>query len=330
MKHAIGRSFLGLALAVLTSVALALPSVEEVRSELGKGNYAQAEKMMKQVVAARPDSARAHYVYAEILASNKRFDQALVEARRARELDPGLKFTSAEKFTALMQLLEREQASALRTDTGTGTGTGTAAASQAAPGIPAWGWGLGLGALAVIAFGALRSRRQSMAGGGFAAGAFGPASAAGPRPGTYGAGLGGYNNPGTYRRSAAQGAAPQPGQPGFGYGNPGYGPGRGSGMLGTGLAVAGGAAAGMLAERMLHGDKNDGSAAGGSGNPALDGLTPGAFDDASDASAQELARRDIDIGSGSDWERDDAPGPFADNDHGGDFGGDAGGDDGNW
>jgi hypothetical protein len=92
----------------------------------------------------------------------------------------------------------------------------------------------------------------------------------------------------------------------------------GSGMLGTGMAVAGGVAGGMLLNEMLN-RRHDGGATGNAvqGN---DGLVPGIFDtgDASVA-ANELQSRDIDFGSGNDW-GGDAGGSF-------DVGSGGGGDD---
>ena len=68
------RIFLMAVLMVLAATAFALPSVETVQAQVQHGNYAQAESMMREVLVARPDSARAHYVYAEILAHDRHFD----------------------------------------------------------------------------------------------------------------------------------------------------------------------------------------------------------------------------------------------------------------
>ena len=74
----------------------------------------------------------------------------------------------------------------------------------------------------------------------------------------------------------------------------------GSGLLGTGLAAAGGFAAVMLAEKMLEGDH------GREVVREVDrgGLQPGMFDDAPNAAAQGLESRSIDFGSGGDWGAD--------------------------
>jgi len=94
----------------------------------------------------------------------------------------------------------------------------------------------------------------------------------------------------------------QPGAPGYGqpgaagYGQPGM-PGARSGMLGTGLAAAGGFAAGMLADRLMH-RPHDATA-----NGALDQLGPSGLGPAvSDPAAMELESRPVDFGTGgADW-----------------------------
>lgn len=107
---------LGLALlsALWLGSAQALPSVDQVQAAAKSGDYAGAEKMMREVVTAKPDSARAHYVLAEILAHERQFGEAAEHTRRARALDPAIKFADPAKFTAFEQLLQREQAGVAR------------------------------------------------------------------------------------------------------------------------------------------------------------------------------------------------------------------------
>ncbi|MFT7775274.1 hypothetical protein [Roseateles sp.] len=64
----------------------------------------------------------------------------------------------------------------------------------------------------------------------------------------------------------------------------------GSGLMGVGLAAAGGVAAGLLAEKLL----SEGRDAGGGG------FVPGSLD-ADSSAADELARRDVEFGSGDGW-----------------------------
>jgi hypothetical protein len=236
-------------------------------------------------------------VYAEILARNRNFAKAADEAQKARQIDPAITFTDPAKFKSFEQLLAREQSSSTRssaTPTGSGSSMGLSpdritAPRQAAPaaeareqsGMPGWVWGIGLAALAWVAWRAFARRRAAAAGGGaMAAGAapFGAqpgASNAGPyHPG------GPYNNPN----------APYAG---------GYPPRSGSGMLGTGMAVAGGVAGGMLLDQMLNRNQQGNAAAPTAGN---DGLVPGIFETGDAGSAvNELASRPVDFGTGEDW-----------------------------
>ena len=294
------KAIVSLALALVTAVAFALPTTQEVEAQVRQGNYSQAEAMMNEVVTARPGSARAHYVYAEILAHNRNYAKAADEAQKARQIDPALSFTDPAKFRAFEQLLAREQ-SASKSSSGSlnigpsGTSTDRAAPARAAPtreapvrestGAPGWLWGLGAIALAWVAWRMMAKRRAA-----------GAAGAAGMAAGPAGATAHGPMNPnagGPYGPGNAYG----PGQP--------VGPaamGRpGSGMLGTGMAVAGGVAGGMLLNEMLN-RRHDGGATGNAAQGGSDGLVPGSFDTGdAQVAANELQSRDVDFGSGNDW-----------------------------
>ncbi|MDR7269154.1 hypothetical protein J2X20_001783 [Pelomonas saccharophila] len=287
--------FLLLCMALLSGLwlgtAQALPNVDEVQAAVQRGDYPGAEKMMREVVAAKPDSPRAHYVLAEILAHQRQFNEAAEHVRRARALDPAIKFADSAKFTAFEQLLQREQAGLAKSSANTPAVVNSPPPMRAAPaqrsesgGVPVWL--LVVGAVIFIWVAASWMRRR-------AAAQAQPAMA------------GGYGM-------------------GGGYGPQGYGPGvppasGGPGLMGVGLAAAGGVAAGMLAEKLLHGGSDEHSVprdSGGGGG----GLIPGSFDSGGgNAAADELTRRDIDFGSGDGWGAGDAGG--------GDFGGGGGGSD---
>lgn len=288
------RLLLAACFALLTLSAFSLPSIDAVQAEIGKGNYAHAEQMMREVVTARPDSARARYVYAEILAHDKHFALAAEEAAQARRLDPALSFTQPDRFNAFAQLLDREQAAGKRAAPAALGAVSRFALPQAQPtaGVPGWAWGLAAAALALLAWLALSARRKAPA-------PWPPVAA------------------GSDRSMAT--AAPG-GLAGSGYGAyaPGYAPpamSTGSGLLGTGLAVAGGVAAGMLAEKLLEGHRDMGQASTvSSGSPAWE---PGLFDDrsADDDAARELQQRSIDLGTGDGWGGGDVdPGASLDGD----------------
>ena len=276
------RFLVAASFAVLTCSAFALPTIGEVQSEIGKGHYARAEEMTREVVAAKPDSARARYVHAEILAHNQRFAQAAEEAAQARKLDPGLSFTDPEKFRNFTQLLARQQSQ------GTVSSAPAAAVYKpdqfagAAPanhggGLPAWAWAGVAGLLAMLAWRALGARQQARP-------QWPPAmpAAAGPLPTGGAAGAAGFS-----------GYAPAPAPPATAA--------AGNGLWGTGMALAGGVAAGMLAEKLFEGQRESGGAA--APLPTYRASEPAAVDDRSarDAAAQELEQRSIDMGNGDDW-----------------------------
>lgn len=288
------RTFtLAATLALASAVAWALPSVQEVQAAVDRGDYTQAQRMMQEVVQAKPSSAKAHYVYAEILARNREYSLASRHVEQARALDSSLSFTDPQTFYRFEQSLRKalqasgnSSASGLNSAPAPAFNSGTAAPAPAAAPVPAtaatasgtgsmlW-WGVGGAALALLWWRWRAARR---------------ASARAWSPGMVG-----------------PGGAPMPG--------PGAVPGggAGSGMAGAAMAGLGGLAAGMLVERMLHGGSaqahghsdleaqerarraQDGSAGDGDGG----------FWDTPDTS---LDQRSIDFGAGSSWDAGDSGG----------------------
>ena len=321
------KPIVALAFALATAASWALPTTQQVEAAVKQGNYGQAETMMAEVVAAKPESARAHYVYAEVLAHNGSFVKAQTEVAKAREIDPAIKFASADKFRAFEQLLQRENAPraapAERTPARSADASPTAQMAPVAParvqapataqsaGMPSWIWVAGLAIVGFFLWRGFNRSRSAASAGAAAYGAPGAAMAGGsPVP---------YGSPG------GPGAVPYGGQV------PPQQPGMGSGMLGTGLAVAGGVAGGMMLERMLHPGQGGSALAGnnpgasfagaaggnGYGNTPLDRAMPGA--PGLDEAGRELESRDVDFGSGgNDW---DAGGGSVDVGGGSDSGG---------
>jgi hypothetical protein len=294
------RILIGLTLALFALSAWAIPSVGDVETAVKQGQYAKAETMMSEVVAERKDSAKARYLYAEILARNGRIAQAAEQARLAQQLDPAIRFTQPEKFNAFVQQLERQQAASPGAPATRLNDPGTVAKqppvapapqrSSTDGGIPAWMWGAGLLAIGLVLWRMIGRRRATAPGMGYGPPGVGPQ---GHYPAQY---------PGHSPMAS-------------GYG-PGPGPTRGGGLLGAGLAGAGGFAAGMMVDRMLHPDH------GQVPPEQTSGLQPGIFDDESTQLADnDFAERPIDFGHGGDW------------DAGGDLGGDvasSGGDGDGW
>ena len=277
-----------LAFSLASVAAWALPTTQEVEAAVQQDHYAQAETMMGEVVAAKPDSAKAHYVYAEMLAHNGNFTKATAEATRARQLDPAVKFTTPDKFQAFEQLLQREQASPTQTRAApTAIRPAQVQAAPASSGIPSWVWIAGLVAVAFFLWRAF-SRSRAMA----------PGAVAGPGS------------------AMAAGGPFNAGPPGVPPGTPAYGPGMpqaavGSGMLGTGLAVAGGVAGGMMLGEMLHNRQ-------GAGSSPLDRLMPTGLDaPTTNEAANALENRPVDFGNGGDWDAGGSPDVGAGSDGGG-------------
>ncbi|MEP6504496.1 MAG: hypothetical protein ABJD97_14255 [Betaproteobacteria bacterium] len=252
------------AAALWSVAAMALPSSADVQSAVKAGDYPKAESMMQEVVTAKPQSAKAHYIYAEILAHDAKFSEAAVQARKAREIDPEIGFTDPDKFRAFERTLNREQAAPVTATQA--APTHQAPVQAASSGMPGWVWGLGFAVVAFLIWRMVSRRSTAMA----------PA------------GAGGYG---------MQPGAPQPGYgPGYGGGGgfaPGYGQAPGGGLLRAGLAAAGGVAAGMLVEKMIEGNRH--------GDNAGNGSQGGTFDGGSNQAATELENRPIDFGSGNDW-----------------------------
>ena len=227
---------------------------------------------MREVVTARPGSAKAHYVYAEILAHNGSFAQAAEEAALASQIDPAIAFTDPARFRAFQQLLERGQhppsvAKASRAV------APTAATRNELPGVPGWVW---VASLAILGLGAwkLMSRNAPSAG---------PVN---PKP-VYGGPVG---------ASPGYGGSVMP-SPAYGTGMPAAAPSAGGGLLRTGAAVAGGVAAGMLLDEMLH-RGHDSAAVQPAGS-----LQPNLFESVQpDTASAQLESRPIDFGNGDDWD----------------------------
>jgi uncharacterized protein len=77
------------------------PSVNQVYDAARAGHLEQARQMMNQVLASHPQSARAHYVAAEVDADLKNYGEARQELKTAEQLNPGLPFANPQSVAAL-------------------------------------------------------------------------------------------------------------------------------------------------------------------------------------------------------------------------------------
>jgi uncharacterized protein len=262
------------ALAVVASVALgpafaADPTLHEVYRAAEAGNYREAQAMMDQVLRDHPNSAKAHFVEAELLAKQGRLASAQTELAIAERLDPGLSFASPRA----VQELKARLASSL----GLGQPAARVLPSSTSGGFP---WGpllLVLGLVAVIAFVVSRLRQSS--------------TNAAQRSGlpTYGGGAGPAQ---PYGAGGVGPVAPPAG-------------GMGSGILGglaTGAAVGAGVVAGeALMHRVLDGHRSEepllGSQGGASEGPQQPDDMGGSDFGVADGSSWD----DSSVGGGDDW-----------------------------
>jgi hypothetical protein len=82
----------GLLLLFATNLYAAEPTLSEVYQTAQAGHLQEAEAMMTQVLNAHPDSAKAHFVKAEILAKEGRIAEARTEFYTAQRIQPSLLF----------------------------------------------------------------------------------------------------------------------------------------------------------------------------------------------------------------------------------------------
>ena len=188
--RAFGLTLLALALMAgysMHSRAADDPTIHQVYQAAEAGRMAEAQSMVDQVLRDHPNSAKAHYVEAELLAKQGRMDAARNELAKAERIEPALSFASPQAVRDL-----RAQISGRAAQPGYAVLTPAASPGSSMP------WGtiiIALVAVGVVVF-VIRAmaRRNSVNGGvpaygnnGFGRGAPGypPAPGYGPQGGPY-------------------------------------------------------------------------------------------------------------------------------------------------
>ena len=219
------------------TLALALPAPKDIEAAVNAGHLTQAETMLREVLQEKPGSARAHYELGQVLAREAKYQEALAEVQRAKNIDSSLKFaTSPEKFQQTLEKIEIA-ASAAKSPATTAIAPSvadTAPPTPTAASTPSLNLNyvmLGIAALVVVALLIRRSQTQAT-----------------PDNPVYAtaAGRSGFG---------AQFTPNAPAYPGTGY-TPGYaGPMQGgSGVGGAVLGGVAGLAAGYALSKALEGD----------------------------------------------------------------------------
>lgn len=83
------------------------PTIQQIHQAASNGRMAEANAMIAKVLKSHPNSAKAHYVHAELLAMENRLDDAREALDRARDISPELSFAKAESVTKLERKLEK-------------------------------------------------------------------------------------------------------------------------------------------------------------------------------------------------------------------------------
>jgi len=131
---------------LLANLLMAIPTNEEVNSAIKEGNYSKAETMIREVISAKPQSAKAHYYLAQVLAHESKFAEAKNELNEAKKIDSSLKFGDPTKVVDF----ENKLLSALHKSTATSSSKQIVQSPTQSPNIP---WGLiilGIGVLIII------------------------------------------------------------------------------------------------------------------------------------------------------------------------------------
>lgn len=220
---------------VSAPVMAAEPSVRDVYATARAGQVDKAVTMMDEVLKAHPNSAKAHYVQAELLAKQGKTADARAQLAQAEKLAPGLPGIQPQSVAALKVQLN-----------GGSVGNGAVTRSEAPQ--PAQSRGISwvgivlIGALlfGVLAFFRRRSRQAEVYNAPYG-------MQGGPGYGGQGYGNQGFGGPGY-------------GGPGYGGGYPQQGGGMGSSILGglaTGAAAGAGFAAGEKIIDGMFGDHKD-------------------------------------------------------------------------
>ena len=164
------RTFLAVTLSLAAGWALALPSPKEIEAAVGAGQLPQAETMLREVLQAKPQSAKAHYELGQVLARQGKYFEAQQALDQAKTIDPTLKFaTSPEAFaktydTVLAQVRGAPSPASAKAD----VAPPASSVAQAAPASPAPSGGFNLmyvwiAAAGLVVLGLVLRRRAAAA-----------------------------------------------------------------------------------------------------------------------------------------------------------------------
>ena len=256
-----------------TAMAQSEPTLKQIYEAAQAGKVEQAQTMVQQVLVAHPNSAKAHFVQAELFARQGQAGRAREALVAADKLAPGLPFAKPEAVQALRtQLASKPSQPVVKEAANRATGIlpkseSAASSSPSSPFPLGLGLALGGGAIAVAIF-LLRKKPATTPVTPAAYNNQSNPSNQSVNPNTIGGGL---NGPQTFGAGGVGATAPAygqaaNGQPGYGqpppYNQPGYGQqpagsgigGKVMGGLAAGLAVGAGVMAAQAIGKNLMGN----------------------------------------------------------------------------
>jgi hypothetical protein len=90
-----------------SAFAVSVPTIHQVYAAAHSGHLREAQEMMGQVLAVHPNSGKAHFVLAEILAGEHHYAGAGHELSSAQQLAPGLPFEKPRAVQALQTRIQQ-------------------------------------------------------------------------------------------------------------------------------------------------------------------------------------------------------------------------------
>jgi len=254
------------------------PTLDQVYQAARAGQLEQAQQMMQPVLRDHPNSAKAHYVEADLLAKQGQTGKAREELAVAQRLAPGLPFARADAVQGLRRAL----------DAPTGFARSNAGAVTRLDRVPSPTGSIPWRVLLTIVGGGLLAWLLMRL--------------ARPQGGPVATAPAGFSVPPAGQNWAPQGMAAMAAAPSGGLGQPV------AGGLATGLAVGAGVMAAEAIGHRLFADP-------GSSMGALAGAQRLPFDQQADAAPMnpDLGGRDFGIGDPGSWDDGNAPASDWDN-----------------
>jgi hypothetical protein len=162
------RTLLAVTLSLAAGWAMALPSPKEIEAAVGAGQLPQAETMLREVLQAKPQSAKAHYELGQVLARQGKYFDAQQALDQAKSIDPTLKFASSpEAFAKTYDTVQAQVRGASSAASAKAAVATTAApVASPAPASPAGGFNLmyvWMGAAGLVVLGLILRRRAAAA-----------------------------------------------------------------------------------------------------------------------------------------------------------------------